>query len=62
MGPRERVVLLQVGNAQLLLGVTPGRIQSLHVLDEPVSEYEINADASGFAGRLAAAIKLPRSA
>lgn len=62
MGPRERVVLLQVGDAQLLLGVTPGRIQSLHVLDEPVSECGINADTNGFAGRLAAAIKLPRSA
>ena len=62
MGPRERVVLLQVGNTQLLLGVTPGRIQSLHVLDEPVSECDSTADTNGFAGRLAAAIKLPRSA
>lgn len=36
MGSRERVVLLQVGNQQLLLGVAPGRIQTLHVLDEPI--------------------------
>lgn len=62
MGPRERVVLLQVGNAQLLLGITPGRIQSLHVLDEPVPECDMHSDRNGFAGRLAAAIKLPRSA
>ena len=62
MGPRERVVLLQVGNTQLLLGVTPGRIQSLHVLDEPVPACDINTDTHGFAGRLAAAIRLPRSA
>ncbi len=32
LGPRERVVLLQVGNVQLLVGVAPGRIQTLHVL------------------------------
>lgn len=37
MGSRERVVLLQVGEKQLLLGVAPGRIEILHVLDEPLS-------------------------
>jgi flagellar protein FliO/FliZ len=34
MGARERVVLIQVGDTQLLLGVAPGRIQTLHVLPE----------------------------
>lgn len=37
LGTRERVVLLQVRDKQLLLGVAPGRIQMLHVLDEPLS-------------------------
>lgn len=36
MGARERVVLLQVGESQLLLGVSPGRINTLHVLDAPI--------------------------
>lgn len=36
LGSRERVLLLQVGERQLLIGVTPGRIQMLHVLDEPL--------------------------
>ena len=36
MGTRERVVLLQVGEKQLLIGVAPGRINALHVLDTPV--------------------------
>ena len=36
MGTRERVVLLQVGETQLLLGVAPGRVQTLHVLEEPL--------------------------
>ena len=37
MGARERVVLMQVGEKQLLLGVAPGRIQTLHVLEEPIA-------------------------
>jgi len=36
LGTRERVVLLQIGGRQLLLGVAPGRIQTLHLLDEPL--------------------------
>ena len=36
MGARERIVLVQVGDKQLLLGVAPGQINTLHVLDEPV--------------------------
>ncbi len=37
VGTKERAVLVQVGGKQLLLGVTPGRVTTLHVLDEPVS-------------------------
>ena len=37
VGTKERVVLVQVGNQQLLLGVAPGRVNTLHVLTEPVS-------------------------
>ncbi len=33
----ERVVLVQVGKQQLLIGVAPGRVSTLHVLDEPVT-------------------------
>ena len=36
VGTKERVVLVQVGKQQLLLGVAPGRVSTLHVLDEPV--------------------------
>jgi flagellar protein FliO/FliZ len=36
IGARERAVLVQVGGKQLLLGVAPGRVSTLHVLDEPV--------------------------
>jgi flagellar protein FliO/FliZ len=37
LGPKERAVLLQVGAAQLLVGVAPGQVTALHVLTEPVS-------------------------
>jgi flagellar protein FliO/FliZ len=56
MGPRERVVLVQVGKQQLLLGVAPGRIQTLHVLDEPVADAAPQAP-SAFADRLAKMMK-----
>ena len=36
LGPRDRLMLVQVGNEQILLGLTPGRITPLHVLKEPV--------------------------
>ncbi|MGR9106354.1 MAG: flagellar biosynthetic protein FliO [Gammaproteobacteria bacterium] len=32
LGTRERVVLLEVGETRLLLGVAPGRIETLYVL------------------------------
>lgn len=36
VGNRERVVLLQVGEQQVLIGVTPENIRTLHVLSEPI--------------------------
>ncbi|MDP3365599.1 MAG: flagellar biosynthetic protein FliO, partial [Pseudomonas sp.] len=36
LGPRDRLVLVQVGNEQILLGLSAGRIAPLHVLKEPV--------------------------
>ena len=36
LGPRERLVLVQVGSEQVLLGLSAGRIAPLHVLKEPV--------------------------
>ena len=33
VGPRERVVLVDVAGKVLVLGVTPGRITPLHTLD-----------------------------
>jgi len=41
MGQKERVVLMQVGEEQILLGVSPGRIQRLHVLEKNI---DVNVD------------------
>ena len=36
LGPRDRLLLVQVGDEQILLGISAGRITPLHVLKEPV--------------------------
>ena len=56
MGARERVVLLQVGEEQILIGVSPGRIQTLHVLDKPISLDEKKMSEPRFAERLSEAL------
>jgi flagellar protein FliO/FliZ len=57
VGQRERVVLIQVGGKQLLLGVAPGRVQTLHVLDEPISMTPATDGGETFAARLSSALK-----
>ena len=36
LGQKERAVLLKVGKAQILIGVAPGQVNTLHVLTEPI--------------------------
>ena len=38
VGQRERVVLLQVGVEQILIGVGPGNVRKIHAFDQPVVE------------------------
>jgi flagellar protein FliO/FliZ len=40
LGPKERAVLIQVGQQQLLVGVAPGQVTTLHVLTENVATAE----------------------
>ena len=60
MGARERVVLVQVGTTQLLLGVAPGRINMLHELEQPLEKSGADIDGSsfsrGFAEKLSTAL------
>ncbi|AZF11874.1 MULTISPECIES: flagellar biosynthetic protein FliO [unclassified Pseudomonas] len=52
LGPRDRLVLVQVGEEQILLGLTPGRITPLHVLKTPVDAAKTEAATPEFAQRL----------
>lgn len=56
IGQRERVVLMQVGEKQLLVGITPGRMETLLVLDEKI-EVDKQSSQTTFAERLTQAIK-----
>jgi flagellar protein FliO/FliZ len=51
LGQRERAVLVQVGQEQLLLGVAPGRVNLIKHFDTPVVDSEAVRGAQ-FAERL----------
>lgn len=52
LGPRDRLVLVQVGGEQILLGLSPGTITSLHVMNEPVHLADAEPASTEFAQRL----------
>jgi flagellar protein FliO/FliZ len=52
LGPRDRLMLVQVGNEQILLGLSPGSITALHVLKEPVQVPSAEKATPEFAQRL----------
>jgi len=52
LGTRDRIVLLQVGEEQILLGLTPGRIEKLHTLEEPLDAPGEQTAKSSFAASL----------
>jgi flagellar protein FliO/FliZ len=47
LGTKERAVLVQVGKQQLLLGVAPGRVSTLHVLAEPITAPPKDSEQGG---------------
>lgn len=55
MGARERIVLLQVGVEQILVSITPGKINMLYALDEPIETTELDVERpveKGFSEKL----------
>ncbi|RKZ77671.1 MAG: flagellar biosynthetic protein FliO [Gammaproteobacteria bacterium] len=52
LGPRERAILLQVGEKQILVGVTAQQIQTLHVLEQPINTSKEQTNTTSFAERL----------
>ena len=58
VGQRERIVLVQVGETQLLIGLAQGQIRTLHVLDKPVAaNMAQTAHGTSFAERLQSVMK-----
>ncbi len=59
VGQREKVIVLQAGDTQMLLGVSPGRVQALHVFADPVIEVEERGEtkAVGFTDFLKGELK-----
>ena len=54
LGTRERVAIVDIKGKQILLGITPTQISTLHVFDEPVVSTERPHPDSDFAGKLRA--------
>lgn len=52
LGTRERVVLVDVGGQQLLLGITATSINTLHTFDEPVITAPDKAPVGDFASKI----------
>ena len=56
LGPKERLLVVEVADQQLLVGMTANGVQTLHVLEKPVHPPKASTQA-GFAGRLRAAFQ-----
>ncbi|MEO1765851.1 flagellar biosynthetic protein FliO [Thiobacter aerophilum] len=54
VGPRERLVLVEVGQTWLIVGVAPGRVSAVHSMPRPedASALEANLPATPFGERL----------
>ena len=57
LGPKERLMLVEVAGQQLLVGMTATTVQTLHTFDRPVDAEAIEADGGGFGDRLRTAIR-----
>ncbi len=62
LGHKEKIALIQVGKQQLLVGMTPTQINTLHVLDESIDDTDVieTKDQTGsnpFANKLSEFLK-----
>ena len=57
LGPKERVLIVDIAGQQLVLGVTAAGMRTLHVLEAPVEAGSELASMPGFAARLGEALK-----
>ena len=57
LGAKERILVVDVGGKQLVLGMTANQIQTLHVLDEPILDEKAATQGGLFADRFRAALR-----
>lgn len=57
LGPKERLLIVEVADQQLLVGMTATAVQTLHVFDKPVTIAKSPNPPAGFATRLRAAVQ-----
>ena len=50
LGPKDRVVLLRVGQKEVLVGVSPSGMRALHVMDKPASTAGFSLSMADQAG------------
>ncbi len=55
VGSRDRLALIQVGDEQLLIALTPGKISKLHSMENPVES--INQSQSSFKNKFNAILE-----
>lgn len=57
LGPKERIVLVEIAGTQFAIGMTTSNVQTLHVFDKPVINAEELSDQPGFADKLKDALR-----
>ena len=59
LGTKEKLVLVDAGGQQLLLGVTGQQINTLHTFAEPIVEIDSTSSPSDFAQKLQSLLRKP---
>lgn len=57
LGPKERLMVVEVADQQLLIGMTSTSVQTLHVFDSPINIPEPTTATNSFSARLLSAVK-----
>jgi len=57
LGQREKVVVVQAGDKQLVLGVTSTQVNTLHILENPLPASAGAVELGDFRQKLSAALK-----
>ncbi len=51
VGQRDRIALIEVGDEQILVGLTPGKIEKLHALKNPLPVAPETSSTASFSDR-----------